>query len=186
MSIRLKTPEENLHKIVDRLVLYKNSNKNDKKLIENIKKELFDNKRKELLKGYKNNLESVINTLHDHQKFTNIATSPFIKIQGESVVPNHELIMIDPFVSLEDLPLKKNFDALILNEEEKFNTLIFLETKTSKFSENLLNQIIEKIQYYESEEMQNYIKKELEPLEINRIEYVLLIQPHRNDNARKI
>lgn len=34
--------------------------------------------------------------------------------------------------------------------------------------------------------MQNFIKEELKPLKIDRIEYVLLIKPHRNDLARRI
>ena len=186
MSIRPKTSEDHLKKIQETLTSYKKSNDNDAQIINDLEKELFENKRKEILKENNNNIESEFSTLHDHQRYTNIALNPFIKIKGVTLVPNHELIMIDPFVSLRDLPLKKNFDALILNEEEKFNTLIFIETKTSKFSERLLNKIIEKIQYYESDRMQNFIKKELEPLKIDRIEYVLLIRPHRNDLARKI
>ncbi len=186
MSIRPRTSEEYLKKIKDVLTLYEKSNNNDAQIINDIRKDLFENRRKKILKEYNNDIESDFSTLHNHQKYTNIALNPFIKINGEIVVPNHELIMIDPFVSLKDLPLKKNFDALILVEEKKFNTLIFIETKTSKFSESLLNQIIEKIQYYESVQMQNFIKKELEPLKINRIEYVLLILPHRNDLARRI
>ncbi len=186
MSIRPKTSVDHLKKIQETLTSYKKSNDNDAQIINDLEKELFENKRKEILKENNNNIESEFSTLHDHQRDTNIALNPFIKIKGVTLVPNHELIMIDPFVSLRDLPLKKNFDALILNEEEKFNTLIFIETKTSKFSERLLNKIIEKIQYYESDRMQNFIKKELEPLKIDRIEYVLLIRPHRNDLARKI
>ena len=186
MSIKLITPKERLQKLKDTITLYKNSSRKDTIIIDNIKKELFDNKRKEILKNFKNSIDNNFNTIHDHQRFTNIAINPFIKIQGETVVPNHELIMIDPFVSLKDLPLKKSFDVLILNKERNYNTLIFLETKTSKFSEKLLNQIIDKIQYYESMHMQNFIREELKSLKINRIEYVLLIQPHRNDKARKL
>lgn len=186
MFNRPNNPEEKLHKIKEKLTIYKKSNQNDAQIINDINKALFESRRKEILNESNKNIKSNFSTLHNHQKFTNIAFNPFIKIQGETVVSNHELIMIDPFVSLKDLPLKKNFDALILNEEEKCNTLIFIETKTSKFSESLLNQIIDKIQYYESDKMQNFIKEELKPLKIDRIEYVLLIQPHRNDLARRI
>jgi hypothetical protein len=186
MPIIAKNPEEKLERIKNVLDQYKKSNQNDAKLISRITKEISTNKRKEILNEYNKKTEFNFSTLHNHQKFTNIALNPFIKIQKKTVVPNHELIMIDPFVSLKDLPLKKNFDALILNEEEKYNTLIFLETKTTKFSEKLLNQIIKKIQYYESHKMQNFIREELKPIKIDRIEYVLLIQPHRNDFARRI
>ena len=179
-------PEEKLRRIKESLILNKKSNHIDAQIIDDIKKDLLDSRRKEILIEYHKNIESDFSTLHNHQRFTNIAISPFIKIQGETVVPNHELIMIDPFVSKKDVQLKKNFDVLILNEEEKCNTLIFIETKTAKLSERLLNQIIDKIQEYESEKMQNFIKEELKPLKIDRIEYVLLIQPHRNDLARRI
>lgn len=178
--------EEKLRKIKERLTLYKDHNQNDAQLIKDITKDLFESRRKEILNESNKNINFNFSTLHNHQKFTNITCNPFIKIQGETVVPNHELIMIDPFVSLKNLPLKKNFDALILNEEEKWNTLIFIEIKTSKLSERLLNQIIDKIQYYESEKMLRFIKNELKPLKIDRIEYVLLIKPHRNDLARRI
>lgn len=187
MSIEKPSPEEEaLSKLKKTITSYRDGSKNDSQIIDEIKKEIFDNRRKDILKNYRVSIENSINTLRDHQKFTNIAVNPFIKIRGESVVPKHELAMLDPFVSLKELPLKKNFDALIINKEPKCNTLIFLETKTSKFSEKLLNELVKKIIYYESDEMQNFVKKELDPLRIDRIEYVLLIQPHRNDTARKL
>ncbi len=186
MANRPNNPEEKLLKIKNRINLYKDHNQNDAQIIKNITNDLFESRRKEILNESNKNIKFNFSTLHNHQKFTNIAFNPFIKIQGQTVVPNHELIMIDPFVSSKDLQLKKNFDALILNQEEKWNTLIFIETKTSKLSEHLLNQIIDKIQYYESGKMQHFIRDELKPLKIDRIEYVLLIKPHRNDLARRI
>ncbi len=185
MTLIPRNLETKLQTKKDNLTQYAKANKSDEKLIKIIKEKIFDSKRKELLNNCKKLLESNFNTILEHQNLTNIAINPFIDIQGTSV-PIHQLIMIDPFVSLKDLPLKKNFDALILNQEEKFNTLIFLETKTSDFREKLLNQVIEKIQEYESAKMQNFIKAQLKPLEINRIEYVLVIEPHRYDTPRRI
>ena len=47
MSIRPRTSEENLQKIRGIITNYRNNNKLDAQLIENIKKNLFDSRRKD-------------------------------------------------------------------------------------------------------------------------------------------
>lgn len=181
--VDIKREIETINNIISNHI---NNSPNDAKLIENIKKRIIENKRKDTFTDVKIQIEDSIKRVYEHQKFTSIAANPFIQIHGKTAVPNHHLIMMDPFVSVKDPSLKKNFDVLIFNIEEKYNTLIFLETKTSRLSERLINSLIKKIQIYESYEMQKFIKDQFKNLKIDRIEYVLLIRPHRYDFARRI
>lgn len=182
-SVDIKRELETINRTINNLI---SSSPNDAKLIENIKKRIIENKRKDTFTNEKFQIDDSIKRVYEHQRFTSIAANPFIQIHGKTAVPNHYLIMMDPFVSVKGTSLKKNFDVLIFNEEEKYNTLIFLETKTSRLSERLINSLIKKIQIYESYEMQKFIKDQFKSLKIDRIEYVLLIRPHLYDFARRI
>lgn len=168
---------------------YKKISSADINLINNIEKTLFENKKKELEKVKIIALKNSFDTLKEHQTYTAIAIHPFLEINRKTAISNHNLIELDPFISLEDEDFKKNFDVLILNTEVKCTKLIFLETKSSFLSAKMVKDIIAKIEFYESYEMQefikNYFRDEYDILNIDYIEYVLLIQPERNDIVRE-
>lgn len=181
--------DKEIKSLKNTLEKYKKISSADIKLINDIEKTLFENKKKELEKAKITALKNSFDTLKEHQTYTAIAIHPFLEINGKTAISNHNLIELDPFISPEDEDFKKNFDVLILNTEVKCTKLIFLETKSSFLSANMLKDIIAKIEFYESYEMQefikNYFRDEYDILNIEYIEYVLLIQPERNDIVRE-
>lgn len=175
--------EKNLNETKKNLKNYEIQSSYDAELIKKIKNEIFNKKTVELIRNNKNIIQSSLDKLYEHQKLTSVAIHPFIKINNEVKVDKHFLIEIDPLISIDKKKeQKKFFDALILNLEEKYNTLIFLEIKTNDNFDRAIAGIIKKIKYYESSKMQNYIKKYFKKhynLEkIDRIEYVLVTYPY--------
>lgn len=185
----IKNLEKRLITLKDTLNKYKKECPIDLVLINEIEKKIFENKEEVLKKEKYNNLKDNIETLKEHQTYTAIAIHPFLEINGKTAISNHHLIAIDPFVSLKDKSIKKIFDALILNIEKNCNKLIFLETKSSYISKFLLKDVISKIEFYESYQMQedirNYFKMEHNITKIDYIEYVLLVQPETNNLVRE-
>lgn len=177
--------EKQLESIKKSLDSFAKNYQQDAALIEKIRKRITENKKNDFLRDIRLKIENSFETIHEHQRFTSIAINPFIQIQHETAVPNHHLIMLDPFVFLNELPIKTNFDALILSSVNGYNTLIFIETKSADLSIRMLNELTKKIEKYESPTMQETVRNTFPNLKINRIEYVLLVQPHRYDYARK-
>ena len=181
--------DKELKSLKNTLEKYKKISSADIKLINDIEKTLFENKKIELEKAKITALKNSFDTLKEHQTYTAIAIHPFLEINGKTAISNHNLIELDPFISSEDENFKKNFDVLILNTEVKCTKLIFLETKSSFLSAKMLKDIIAKIEFYESYKMQefikNYFRDEYGISNIDYIEYVLLIQPERNDIVRE-
>lgn len=175
--------EKELNEIKRNLKHYEVQSSYDAELIKNIKNEIFNKKTVELIRNNINKIHNIFEKLYEHQKLTSVAIHSFIKINNEVKVANHFLIGIDPFISIDKKQeQKKNFDALILNLEENYNTLIFLETKTNNDFDKAIAGITKKIKYYESSKMQSYVKKyfkEQYKLEkIDCIEYVLVTYPY--------
>ncbi|MFX1238138.1 MAG: hypothetical protein ACFFAS_18615 [Promethearchaeota archaeon] len=188
---KINQTEKDIKKIEKNLKNYEIQSPHESELISTIRNEIFKRKKVELKKNNLNIIQRNINTVYEHQKLTSVAIHPFYKIHNDTRVSKHFLIGIDPFVSIDENKNQiKNFDALILNLEEKYNTLIFLETKTSGDFAKAISGVIKKIVNYESFEMQVFIKKYFKDKhnleKIDRIEYVLVTYPYNVNERMKL